>query len=129
MHARPSSFPAAIGLTVTERQVGDLTALDLEGHLTIIGHGSGTLRRAIRHLIEEGRRNFVLNLARVSYVDSSGLGELVASLLAITRAGGQLKLLNVRENVREVMEVTRLQTVFEIGDDESSASGFGQQGN
>ena len=86
-------------LNISERQVGDVTVLDMDGKITI-GEGSVALRTAIRRLLEEGKKKSLLNLARVGYIDSSGIGELVSSYTAIGTAGGQLKLLNLTQNFR-----------------------------
>ncbi|HEX8458187.1 MAG TPA: STAS domain-containing protein [Pyrinomonadaceae bacterium] len=107
-------------LNIVERQAGDVTVLDMSGKITI-GEGSVALRGAIRKLIEEGKKKILLNLAQVSYVDSSGIGEFVASFTAIGREGGQLKLLNLTQKIQDLLAITKLLTVFDTYDDESSA--------
>ena len=107
-------------LNIKERQAGDVTVLDLEGKITI-GEGSVALRNAIRRLIDEGKKKILLNLARVSYVDSSGIGELVSSFTTINREGGQLKLLNLTQKIQDLLAITKLLTVFDTYDDESRA--------
>ena len=107
-------------LNIKERQAGDVTVLDLEGKITI-GEGSVALRNAIRRLIDEGKKKILLNLARVSYVDSSGIGELVSSFTTINREGGQLKLLNLTQKIQDLLAITKLLTIFDTYDDESSA--------
>jgi anti-sigma B factor antagonist len=107
-------------LTVSERRCGQMTVLDLEGSVTL-GDGTATLRRETRRLIAEGRADILLNLSDVRYVDSSGLGEMVAALAAARRAGGRVALLGLSPNVREVFAVTRLLTVFDIYEDEAGA--------
>ena len=107
-------------LNINERQAGDVTVLDMSGKITI-GEGSVALRTAIRRLIEEGKKKILLNLAQVSYVDSSGIGEFVASFTAIGREGGQLKLLNLTQKIQDLLAITKLLTVFDTYDDESSA--------
>ncbi len=107
-------------VTVSERQSGLVTVLDLEGDLTS-GDGTATLRRVTRRLIAEGRPDILLDLARVRYIDSSGLGEMVAAQTAARRAGGQVALLALTPNVREVFEMTRLVQVFDIYPDEPAA--------
>ncbi len=77
-------------LNISERQAGDVTVLDMSGKITI-GEGSVSLRTAVRRLLEEGKKRILLNLAGVSYIDSSGIGELVSSYTAINKEGGQLK--------------------------------------
>ncbi|HEV7904491.1 MAG TPA: STAS domain-containing protein [Pyrinomonadaceae bacterium] len=107
-------------LNINERQAGDVTVLDMSGKITI-GEGSVALRSAIRRLIEEGKKKILLNLSQVSYVDSSGIGEFVASFTAIGREGGQLKLLNLTQKIQDLLAITKLLTVFDTYDDESSA--------
>ena len=106
-------------LNINERQAGDVTVLDMSGKITI-GEGSVALRNAIRRLIEEGKKKILLNLSQVSYVDSSGIGEFVASFTAIGREGGQLKLLNLTQKIQDLLAITKLLTVFDTYDDESS---------
>lgn len=110
----------ATTLAVSERRFGQMTVLDLEGSVTL-GDGTATLRRETRRLTAEGRPDILLNLSRVRYVDSSGLGEMVAAQAAARRAGGRVALLGLSPNVREVFAVTRLLTVFDIYDDEAGA--------
>ena len=107
-------------LNINERQAGDVTVLDMSGKITI-GEGSVSLRNAIRKLIEEGKKKILLNLSQVSYVDSSGIGEFVASFTAIGREGGQLKLLNLTQKIQDLLAITKLLTVFDTYDDESRA--------
>ena len=107
-------------LNISERQAGDVTVLDASGKITI-GEGSVSLRGAIRRLIEEGKKKILLNLANVSYVDSSGIGELVSSFTTINREGGQLKLLNLSPKIQDLMTITKLLTVFDVYEDETSA--------
>ena len=107
-------------VTVSERHAGRVTILDLEGSVTVCG-GADILRREARRLIASGRPDLLLNLPRVRYVDSCGLGEMVAAQLAARRAGGRVALLALAPNVREVFEVTGLAQVFDIYADEASA--------
>ncbi len=108
-------------LNINERQAGDVTVLDLSGKITI-GEGSVALRAAIRRLLEEGKKRILLNLAGVSYVDSSGIGELVSSYTAIGKEeGGQLKLLNLTQKIRDLLTITKLLTVFDVYDSEAEA--------
>ena len=107
-------------LNIEEQQAGEVTILDLEGRITI-GEGAVALRSAIRRLIEEEKKKILLNLAQVKLIDSSGIGELVSSFAAVSRAGGQLKLIYVGNNIQDLLSLTKLLTVFEIYDDELSA--------
>lgn len=107
-------------LNINERQAGDVTVLDLSGKITI-GEGSVALRSGIRRLLEEGKKRILLNLAQVSYVDSSGIGELVSSYTAINKEGGQLKLLNLTQKIQDLLTITKLLTVFDVYDSEAEA--------
>ena len=86
-------------LNIRERQAGEVTVLDMDGRITI-GEGSVALRSAVRRLLEEGKKNILLNLAGVGYIDSSGIGELVSSYTAINKEGGQLKLLSLTQKLQ-----------------------------
>ncbi len=107
-------------LNIRERQAGDVTIIDMEGKITI-GEGSVAVRSAIRRLLEEGKKKILLNLAGVSYVDSSGIGELVSSFTTINREGGQLKLLNLTQKIQDLLAITKLLTVFDVYEDEPTA--------
>jgi len=107
-------------LNIRERQAGDITVLDMDGRITI-GEGSVALRSAVRRLLEEGKKNILLNLAGVGYIDSSGIGELVSSYTAIKNQEGQLKLLSLTEKLRDLLTITKLLTVFDAYDTEADA--------
>lgn len=107
-------------LNIKERQAGDAVVLDLEGNI-IMGGGSAELRDNIRRLIQEGKEKVILNFAGVKYIDSSGVGELVSSSVALNRVSGQLKLLNLPEKVEEVMALSSLLSIFEVYDNEAEA--------
>lgn len=107
-------------LNIRERQAGDVTVLDMDGRITI-GEGSVALRSAIRRLLEEGKKNILLNLAGVGYIDSSGIGELVSSYTAIKNQEGQLKLLSLTEKLRDLLTITKLLTVFDAYETEPDA--------
>ncbi len=108
-------------LNISERQVGDVTILDMDGKITI-GEGSVALRSAIRRLLEEGKKKILLNLAKVGYIDSSGIGELVSSYTAIGKEdGGQLKLLNLTQKLQDLLTITKLLTVFDVYESEEEA--------
>ena len=107
-------------LSIRERQAGEITVLDMDGRITI-GEGSVALRSAVRRLLEEGKKNILLNLAGVGYIDSSGIGELIANYTTVGRSGGQLKLLNLTEKVQDLLVITKLLTVFDVYEDESEA--------
>ena len=108
-------------LNISERQVGDVTVLDMDGKITI-GEGSVALRTAIRRLLEEGKKKILLNLAKVGYIDSSGIGELVSSYTAIGKEeNGQLKLLNLTQKLQDLLTITKLLTVFDVYESEDEA--------
>ena len=107
-------------LNISERQVGDVTILDMDGKITI-GEGSVALRTAIRRLLEEGKKKILLNLAKVNYIDSSGIGELVSSYTAIGKESGQLKLLNLTQKLQDLLTITKLLTVFDVYESEDEA--------
>jgi anti-sigma B factor antagonist len=107
-------------LNISERQAGDVTVLDMSGKITI-GEGSVALRTAIRRLLEEGKKRILLNLGGVSYIDSSGIGELVSSYTAINKEGGQLKLLNLTQKIKDLLTITKLLTVFDVYEREADA--------
>ena len=91
-------------LNIKERQAGDVTILDLSGKITI-GEGSVQLREAVRRLLDDGKKKILLNLGDVSYVDSSGIGELVSSYTTTNNNGGQLKLLNLTKKIQDLRDL------------------------
>jgi anti-sigma B factor antagonist len=107
-------------MTIDTRTSNGVTILDIHGKITI-GEGSAEIRNRVRDLLQAGRKNILLNLGDVSYVDSSGIGELVSSFTTVTNQGGQLKLLNLTKKLRELLAITKLLTVFDTYDDESKA--------
>jgi anti-sigma B factor antagonist len=102
------------------RQIGDVSILDLSGRITL-GEASAILRDEVRDLLSNGHIKVVLNLAEVSHIDSSGLGELVGAFATVGKAGGKLKLLNLQKRVRDLVQITKLYTVFESFTDEKEA--------
>ncbi|GAA3762662.1 STAS domain-containing protein [Terriglobus aquaticus] len=111
-----------MSMKVSTRQVDGVTILDLSGRITL-GEGSVTLRDAIRDLVNKGEKHILVNLGDVSYLDSSGLGELVSAYTSVKNAGGELKLLNLTKKVHDLLQITKLYTVFDVKDDEASAVG------
>lgn len=107
-------------LSIKDRQAGDVTILDLSGKITI-GEGSVQLREAVKRMLDEGKKKLLLNLGDVSYVDSSGIGELVSSYTTTGNNGGQLKLLNQTKKIHDLLTITKLVTVFETHDNEETA--------
>jgi anti-sigma B factor antagonist len=109
-----------VSAKLSPRQVGDVTVVDVSGRITL-GEGSSNLRDGIRALVNEGHKKLVLNLAEVSYIDSSGIGELVSAFTSVANSGGQLKLLNLTKRVRDLLQITKLYTVFDVYDSETTA--------
>ena len=107
-------------LQATYRDAGPVTVLDLSGRITL-GDGSALLRTTIRELLEQKRLNIIVNLADINYIDSSGIGELVGAFTAVKNRGGELKLLQLTKKVHDLLQITRLYTVFEVFSDETSA--------
>jgi anti-sigma B factor antagonist len=102
------------------RQTGDVAIVDLAGKITL-GEGSGLLRSTIKDLVTAGHKAILLNLKDVSYLDSAGLGEMVGSYATVTNQGGQIKLLNVQSKVHDLLQITKLYTVFAAYSDEGEA--------
>lgn len=111
-----------INLYINERREGIVTVLDLKGRIRI-GGGTVALHKAIRCLVAEGKTQILLNLADVTYIDSSGLGELIASHVSLTNQGGTIKLVHLTESLRELMTITKLLTVFDVYDAAPEALG------
>ena len=107
-------------MTANTRLVEGVTIVDLSGRI-VLGEGSAGLRDLVGKLIREGNKKVLLNLGNVSYIDSSGLGELVAAFTGMRSQGGELKLLNLTKRVRDLLQITKLYTVFHITDDEDTS--------
>ncbi len=107
-------------MKINSREVDHVTILDVSGRI-VLGDETETLRRTVRELIAKEKKKIILNLAEVDYIDSSGVGELVSSFTAVKNHGGELKLLNLTQKVHDVLNVTKLYTVFDIKDDEFKA--------
>ena len=109
-----------MSVKLTTREKGGVTIIDVNGKLTL-GEGTGALRTKIRELADGGSKRIVLNMADVAYMDSSGLGELIGAHTTVVTAGGEIKLLNLAKRVHDLMELTKLYTVFESFEDEGAA--------
>lgn len=107
-------------LYINERRIGDVTVLDLKGRIRITGRTNG-LHKSIRCLVEEGKTRILLNLSQVTHIYSSGLDELVASRVTVSNKGGEIKLLHLIEQMREVITAANLSAVFDIYNDEYDA--------
>lgn len=109
-------------MEITERSNNGVTVLDLNGKI-LLGEGDEVLRHTVRSVIAGGTRKLLLNLANVPYVDSAGLGELVRCHTRMVQAGGSVKLLNVTSRLHDLLQITKLVTVFETFESEDTAIG------
>ena len=109
-----------MALTIASREVDGVTVLNLNGRITL-GEGSVQIRDAIRDLIGKGQKRILLDLGEVNYIDSSGLGELVSAYTTVKNQGAALKLLKLTRKVHDLLQLTKLYTVFDIYDDEATA--------
>ena len=109
-----------MSVKLSTRQIGDVSVVDVAGRITL-GEGSSALRDSVREMVGKGQKKILLNLGEVSYIDSSGIGELVSAFTTVTNGGGQLKLLNLTKRVRDLLQITKLYTVFDVHDSEVSA--------
>ncbi len=109
-----------MSMKLATREVSGVTIVDLSGKITL-GEGGMALREEVRKLLAGGSKKIVLNLGEVNYIDSSGIGELVSAYTTVRNQGGELKLLNLTKKVHDLLQITKLYTVFDIKDDEASA--------
>ena len=109
-----------MSMKLSTRQVDGVTIVDCSGRITL-GEGSVQLRDAVRDLLSKGQKHILLNLGDVTYIDSSGIGELVSAFTTAKNQGGELKLLNLTRKVHDLLQITKLYTVFDVKDDEASA--------
>jgi anti-sigma B factor antagonist len=109
-----------INLYIKERQIGDVTILDLKGRVRV-GGATVALHRSFRSLVQEEKLLILLNLAGVTHIDSSGLGELISSHVTVFNKGGEIKLVQLTETLRELMTVTKLLTIFDAYENEAEA--------
>jgi anti-sigma B factor antagonist len=113
-------------MKASTRQVDGITIVDLSGRITL-GEGSVVLRDTIKDLLGKGQKKILLNLGDVSYIDSSGIGELVSAFTSVRNQGGELKLLHLTKKVHDLLQITKLYTVFDVKDDEAGAiTAFGK---
>jgi anti-sigma B factor antagonist len=109
-----------VALQGTRRQLGDVTIVDFSGKITL-GEGSAMLRNTVRELINSGNKKILLSLYDVDYIDSSGIGELVSAYTTVKNASGELKLLHLTKRVHDILQITRLFTVFDVQSEEGAA--------
>jgi len=109
-----------MNMQTTTRTVGDVTIVDISGRI-VLGPESAELRSLVNDLLAKGNKKILLNLAQVNYIDSSGLGHLVSAFTTVRKNDGELKLLKLTNKVHDLMQITKLYTVFDIKDDEAAA--------
>ena len=109
-----------MNLKVSTRQVDGVSIVDCSGRITL-GEGSVVLRDTVKDLLSKGQKKILLNLGDVNYIDSSGIGELVSAYTTAKNQGGELKLLKLTKKVHDLLQITKLYTVFEVKDDEATA--------
>jgi anti-sigma B factor antagonist len=109
-----------VSMKTSNRQVDGVTIVDCSGRITL-GEGSVILRDTVRDLLAKGQKKLLLNLGEVTYIDSSGIGELVSAFTTVRNQGGELKLLNLTKKVHDLLQITKLYTVFDVKEEESSA--------
>ncbi|HTK29021.1 MAG TPA: STAS domain-containing protein [Vicinamibacterales bacterium] len=108
-------------MQISERQVGKVTVIDISGKVVLGDGGDSQVKEKLLTLAEKGQKKLLVNLAEVTYVDSAGLGAIVHSYTAVTKQGGELKLVNATKRIRDLLAITKLLTVFEIFDSEADA--------
>jgi anti-sigma B factor antagonist len=111
-----------VSMKATLRQVDSIIVIDMSGRITL-GEGCTQLRELVREQLGKGKKELLLNLADITYIDSSGIGELVSAFTTVSNQGGQLKLLNLTKKVHDLLQITKLYTVFDVHDDEAKALG------
>jgi anti-sigma B factor antagonist len=109
-----------VNLKVSTRQVDGVSIVDCSGRITL-GEGSVVLRDTVKDLLAKGQKKILLNLGDVNYIDSSGIGELVSAYTTVKNQGGELKLLKLTKKVHDLLQITKLYTVFDVKDDEATA--------
>ena len=109
-----------VNMKTSTRQIDGISIVDCSGRITL-GEGSVILRDAVRELLSKGNKKILLNLGDVSYIDSSGIGELVSAFTTVRNQGGELKLLNLTKKVHDLLQITKLYTVFDVREDEANA--------
>ena len=107
-------------MKASSRRIDDVTILDLSGRMTV-GEGSGVLRDQVHDLLRKNEKNILLNMADLGYIDSAGFGELVGAFTSVRSHGGELKLLNLSNRIRALLEITKFSKVFDVKDDEAQA--------
>jgi anti-sigma B factor antagonist len=109
-----------VSLYLTPLNIGEVTVIDAAGRITL-GENTTSFRDMIRELTAGGRKKILLNLADVTYIDSSGIGELIAAYTTVKHQGGAVKLLNLTKRVYDLLHITKIYTVFEVFEDKGTA--------
>jgi anti-sigma B factor antagonist len=109
-----------VSLKLSTRQVGDVTVVDVAGRFTM-GESANSFRDAIRDLTAAGHKKLLLNLYDMSYIDSSGIGEMVAGLTSLSKQGGVMKLVRPTKRLQDLLQITKQHTLFEVYEDEAKA--------
>jgi anti-sigma B factor antagonist len=109
-----------MSISLTTRQVDDVSVVDVTGKITL-GEGASALRDLLQELAKAGHKKILLNLANVTYIDSAGIGELVSAYTSLTNQGGTLKLLGLTNRIKDLLQITKLYTVFDVHETESHA--------
>jgi anti-sigma B factor antagonist len=109
-----------VALRMSDRDVSGVTVIEIEGRI-VLGEESNSFREKVKSLLAAGKKKIVLNLANVSYIDSAGLGTLVATFHSARSQGATLKLANLGQKFKEVLQVTKLMTVFDTYENETEA--------
>jgi len=107
-------------MKIEMRTIGDVRILDCSGKITL-GEGAMAVRNTVLDILKDGGKKIIVNLADVNYIDSSGIGELVRTYITVSSGGGQLKLLSLTKKIQELLQITKLLTVFQVYDSESAA--------
>ena len=109
-----------MSVKMNTRQIDGVTVVDVEGRITL-GEGSSALRDVLRDLVAKGQNKILLNLGEVNYIDSSGIGELVSGFTMVANSGGAMKLLGLTKRVKDLLQITKLYTVFDVHEEEKHA--------
>ena len=107
-------------MKVSTREVDEVTILDLSGQIKL-GEGASVLRETVKQLLSKGRKKILLNLGGINYIDSSGIGELIAAFTSVRNQGGDVVLLHLTKKVQDLLQITKLYTVFQVMEDETAA--------
>ncbi len=109
-----------MSMNASTRQIQDVTVVDLSGQIKL-GEGSSVLRDTVKDLLLKGHKKILLNVGQITYIDSSGIGELISAFTSVRNQGGELKLLHLTKKVHDLLQITKLYTVFDVRDDEAQA--------